>query len=258
MTLRRRIPKMRRLLLGTLVLAPALASAACPAPSGVAETGIRRVTDGDTLVLSDGRHVRLIGIDAMELGHDGTAGQAYAGQARERLRQLIEAHGGRLRFGAGVENYDEHGRTLAYVFAGDEDLGLQLIREGLAVLVAVPPDLAQLDCYARAEAQARNAGLGIWSKRSDLVMDAADAELKPGAFLILRGGITGVVRSGSGLMLLLDGKLPLWIPAGDLQRFGTDPAALKGSRVLVRGWLRNYRGSPELDIHAPQALLSLP
>jgi endonuclease YncB( thermonuclease family) len=257
--MRRRSPRLRRFLLGLLLsLAAPLAYAACPIPPDSPETGIRRVTDGDTLVLADGRHVRLIGIDAMELGHDGAADQPYAAQARDRLQQLIASHGGKLRIGSGVESYDEHGRTLAYVFAGGEDLGLELIREGLAVLVAVPPDFAQLPCYAQAETQARNSGAGIWSKSSPLVTAAADTELRPGAFLIVHGEITGVVRSGFGLKLMLDGRLPLWIPSGDLQRFGTDPAELKDHKVLVRGWLRSYRGAPELDVHAPAALLPLP
>jgi endonuclease YncB( thermonuclease family) len=255
----RRTHKVRRFLLGMLLASCApLAQAGCPTPSNSLESGLRRVTDGDTLVLADGRHVRFIGIDAMELGHDGAADQPYAAQARDRLKQLIESHGTKLTLGAGVDRYDEHGRSLAYVFAGGEDLGLQLIREGLAVLVAVPPDLAQLDCYARAEAQARNLRRGIWSKISPLVTDTAHADLKPGNFLILRGDITGVVRSGFGLKLLLDGKLPLWIPAADLRHFSSDPVELKGHRVLVRGWLRSYRGDPELDVHAPQALLAEP
>jgi endonuclease YncB( thermonuclease family) len=255
----RRTRKVRRVLLGVLLaLAAPLAFAACPAAPISPETGIRRVTDGDTLVLADGRHVRFIGIDAMELGHDGAADQPFAAQARDRLKQLIETHGGQLRLGTSVESYDEHGRTLAYVFAGDEDLGRDLIRAGLAVLVAVPPDFAQLDCYAQAEAQARAAGAGIWSRTSSLVTDAAHADLKPGTFLILRGEISGVVRTGAGLKLLLDGRLPLWIPSSDLRRFSTDPAELKGRKVLVRGWLRSYRGTPELDVHAPQALLALP
>jgi micrococcal nuclease len=254
---------MRRFLLGALLtlaapLAPNIAWSACPTAPDAPETGIRRVTDGDTLVLADGRHVRFIGIDAMELGHDGNPDQPYAAAARDRLKQLIESHGGKLKLGPGVESYDEHGRTLSYVFAGGADLGLELIREGLAVLVAMPPDLAQLACYAEAEAAARDSRLGVWSKSSPLVTDAAEAELQPGAFLILRGEITGVVRTGAGLKLLLDGKLPLWIPNGDLKRFGTDPGELKGRKVLVRGWLRNYRDTPELDVHAPQALLAEP
>jgi len=220
--------------------------------------GVHRVIDGDTLVLADGRHVRFIGIDAMELGHDGSADQPYAAAARDRLKQLIEDHGGKLRLETDSEAYDEHGRMLAYLFAGGEDLGLTLIREGLAVVVAVPPDLAQLGCYAEAEARARASHLGIWSKDSPLVTAAADAPLGAGTFLIVHGRITRASHTRAGDHLLLDGHLPLWIPAADLSWFGSDPAGWQGRQGLVRGWLRVYRGTPELDVHAPAALLAWP
>ena len=214
--------------------------------------------DGDTLVVADGRHVRFIGIDAMELGHDGGTDQPYAVAARDRLKQLIEDHGGTLKLEAGSEAYDEHGRTLAYLFAGGEDLGLILLREGLAVLVAVPPDMARLACYAEAEAQARAAHLGIWSKDSPLVTAASEAPLSAGTFLIVHGRITRASHTRAGDHLLLDGYLPLWIPAADLSWFGSDPAGWQERQVLVRGWLRAYRGAPELDVHAPAALLAWP
>lgn len=259
MTMRRRTPKVRRFLLGMLLaLAPPLARADCPPSPTSSEAGIRRVIDGDTLVLADGRHVRFIGINAMELGHDGGTDQPYAAAARDRLRQLIAAGGGTLRVAIGSEAYDEHGRSLAYLFAGSQDLGLELIREGLAVVVAVPPDLERLACYQDAEAQARNQHRGIWSQASPLVTDVAHADLKPGAFLIVHGEVTGVVRNSAGLRLLLDGRLPLWLANPDLVRFTVNPAGLKGQQVLVRGWLREYRGRPELDVHAPAALLPLP
>jgi DNA/RNA endonuclease YhcR with UshA esterase domain len=57
---------------------------------------------------------------------------------------------------------------------------------------------------------------------------------------------------------MLDDRLPLWISNPDLARFTVNPADLKGRQVLVRGWLREYRGRLELDVHAPAALLALP
>ena len=86
MTMRRRTPKVRRFLLGLALascasLGQATAWADCPAAPRTPETGVRRVIDGDTLVLADGRHVRLISINAMELAHDGRAEQLYAAAA---------------------------------------------------------------------------------------------------------------------------------------------------------------------------------
>jgi endonuclease YncB( thermonuclease family) len=247
-----------------LLLAACSASAlaaevpACPSAPATPAVAVRYIIDGDTLVLADGRHVRVIGINAMELGHDGTKDQPYAAAARDRLRELLKRAGGKLSLEPGPEVYDEHGRSLAYVFGpGGEDLGLQLVREGLAVVVAVPPDLGRLECYAAAEAKAREARLGIWSAASPLVT-ATPAQLpSPGTFLILRGLVTRVSRQSAGERLLLDGRLPLWIPSADLPRFTTDPAGLEGRRVLVRGWVRDYKGTLELDVHAPAALLAL-
>ena len=85
------------------------------------------------------------------------------------MKQLIAAAGGKLRLRAGDGLYVEHGRSLVILFAGGQDLGLELIREGLAVLAAVPPDLEQLPCYQDAEAAARNQHRGIWSQASPLV-----------------------------------------------------------------------------------------
>ncbi|HEY1992395.1 MAG TPA: thermonuclease family protein [Gammaproteobacteria bacterium] len=244
-----------RLCLWFALWAPA-AFAACPPPPDSPATGIRRVIDGDTLVLADGRHVRFIGINAMELGHDGAADQPYAAAARDRLQQLI-GHG-KLRLAPGDEPYDQHGRSLAYLFAGRQDLGLELIREGLAVVVAVPPDLVHLPCYQDAEATARNQHLSIWSQASPLVTDAVHADLTPGAFLIVHDTVTEAVRNSAGLELIVGGGLRVWIAGADLARFTVDPAELKGRQVLVRGWLREYRGALELDVHAPAALLALP
>src|SRR5882724_4424913 len=183
-----------RLISGLLLaVSPALLAATplCPAAPDTPSMDVRRVIDGDTLVVADGRHVRLIGIDAMELGHDGAKDQPYAAAARDRLKDLIEQHGGSIRLQTGHEAYDQHGRTLAYVSTADgEDLGKDLLQTGLAVVIAVPPDVARLDCYADAEARARAAHLAIWSQGSPLITDGTTADLAPGTFLIAQGVVT--------------------------------------------------------------------
>lgn len=124
-------------------------------------------------------------------------------------------------------------------------------------MVAVPPDIKRLECYAAAETQARQDRLGIWSAASPLVTATPATTPASGTFLIPEGLVTRVSRRTAGERLLLDGRLPLWIPAADLPRFATDPSALVGRRVLVRGWMRDNRDDRELDIHAPAALLAL-
>ena len=59
-------------------------------PAAPRETAhVRHVIDGDTFVLSDNQHVRLLGINAPELGKDGAPDQPLALDARTRLKNLI-------------------------------------------------------------------------------------------------------------------------------------------------------------------------
>lgn len=91
---------------------------------------VARVIDGDTLRLTDGREIQLIGIDAPEL--DDCAGDDATRHARSR----IEGRQVTLHDEPGIGT-DRSGRMLAYVrYAGpdtDYDLGYSLVYNGLAV-----------------------------------------------------------------------------------------------------------------------------
>lgn len=90
-----------------------------------------RVIDGDTVeALSTGERVRLVNIDAAELGEGAacSAERAHAQAAKSRLRSM-------LRQGEGVvldrTGTDAYGRTLAHVRIDDADAGEALVAEGL-------------------------------------------------------------------------------------------------------------------------------
>ena len=88
----------RRLLFLGILLWPALAGVVwaddCVTPPNLEKATVRYAIDGDTVVLTDGRHVRLIGINAMELGHAGAADQPYATAARGALAKLLRPSAG--------------------------------------------------------------------------------------------------------------------------------------------------------------------
>src|SRR5471032_1000981 len=67
------------------------AQAFCPAPSGLTSVAVQRVVDGDTLRLSDGRSVRMIGLNTPELGRQGRTDEPFAVAARKRLEALVAA-----------------------------------------------------------------------------------------------------------------------------------------------------------------------
>ncbi len=95
---------------------------------------VARVTDGDTFQLCDGDKVRLVAasgpIDAPETSFRPGRwnDQALAQQAKQRLDQLLE--GGTLQ----CNGYDRYERRLCRVTVHGQDVGDQLVAEGLAVI----------------------------------------------------------------------------------------------------------------------------
>jgi endonuclease YncB( thermonuclease family) len=121
---------------------------------------VRAVIDGDTIVVSTFGRVRLLGIDAPEIGRvfDTSAPFAYA--ARDRLAGLVLRRFVRLE--SDGERFDAYRRRLAYVVTGDEVcVNVVLVREGLARVTARVP-LARLDELKQAEAEAQSFRKGMW------------------------------------------------------------------------------------------------
>jgi micrococcal nuclease len=91
---------------------------------------VRHVLDGDTVILQNNQHVRLIGINAPELGKDGAPDQPLATRTRDRLAQLMR--GQRVTLAFERERQDHYGRLLAHVYLPDgRDVEEILLREGL-------------------------------------------------------------------------------------------------------------------------------
>jgi len=86
---------------------------------------VARVIDGDTIELTNGETVRLVGIDTPEVGECGFEA-ASANLSRLVLGKLVE-----LR--RSDEDRDGYGRLLRYVDVAGSDAGLALIRNGRAI-----------------------------------------------------------------------------------------------------------------------------
>lgn len=132
---------------------------ATPATAGLSPLSVRSVTDGDTLVVSDGRRVRLAQVDAPETS------ECFGSQATEALRRLTTARTLVLRPPSEGPETDRYGRTLADVHVGGVSVNEALVREGAAEwfeqFASEDPDLARR--LRSAEEEARRAGRGLWS-----------------------------------------------------------------------------------------------
>lgn len=130
---------------------------------------ITKVTDGDTVrVTYQGRdeRVRLIGVDTPEVPWYGGEGECFGVEAGLYARHRLSSRSVRLVFD--TDRRDRYGRLLAYVYLREELFNLTLVRLGYARADPVPPDTRMAGELARAEAQARTAGRGLWTACSTL------------------------------------------------------------------------------------------
>lgn len=215
------------------------AQALCPLPEAGEPIRVERVVDGDTVRLAGGRRVRLIGINAPELGGQGRAGEPYAQAARRALEVRVRESGDTLRLVPGLERRDAHGRELAHLYDRDgRNLAALLLEDGLAFQVAVAPNLRLVDCHRQLERRARVARRGLWERDPYL----APGQLTRPGFALVRGRVARVERNRGGVWLELDGDLALRIEPRHLPAFqGVDLAALAGREVEARGWVVERR-----------------
>ena len=121
------------------------------------------VHDGDTvslLINNKQQKVRLIGIDAPEIGQ-----KLWGDEAKRHLESLIGSSSQEVKIEYDVEKNDKHGRVLAYLWTPENVLiNLMMIKSGYAVLYSVPPNVKYADEFRKAQEEARNLKLGIWSE----------------------------------------------------------------------------------------------
>jgi endonuclease YncB( thermonuclease family) len=92
-----------------------------PAASNAQQVTVTKVIDGDSLELSDGRTIRVLGIDSCEMNTPG--GQ----QAKSAAETQLGTGPVTLTSEPGVD-LDRYGRHLRYVQVGSVDLGESLVR----------------------------------------------------------------------------------------------------------------------------------
>jgi endonuclease YncB( thermonuclease family) len=146
------------------LLASFVAAVAAVSPSwGLTRSNpvlVQTVVDGDTIDVSTFGRVRLLGIDAPELGRMFDTSAPFAKEARDRLASLVLHRWIRLeQEGPALDVYNRH---LAYVVTEDGVCAnVVLVHDGLA-RVSARMGLTRLAELKRAEADAQAFRRGIW------------------------------------------------------------------------------------------------
>ena len=117
--------------------------------------------DGDTLLLTGGTRIRLLGVDTPETNRSDGLGEPLADEATDFTRHHVEGRLVTLQFDR--ERRDRYHRVLAYVYVDDWFLNEELIRAGYSRAETRFPFSPQMKRRFRAaEEIARAENRGIW------------------------------------------------------------------------------------------------
>jgi len=133
-----------------------------PAPPAAAETvPVKRIHDGDTVQLAEGRLLRSIGINEPEIDHARHTAQPWGFEARTQNAELVAGQSVRLEFD--LERLDDYGRTLAYVFLSDGTMvNEKLLRSGVAFCLFMLPNIKYESRLLAAQRAAMRERRGLW------------------------------------------------------------------------------------------------
>jgi endonuclease YncB( thermonuclease family) len=123
-----------------------------------------RVIDGDSVtVAQEGQKpavVRILGIKTFEAGIEKDVVALYGQAAVDTLDRLMAKRSVRVLLHATPK--DRFGRYIAMLYVDDQDIGLRLIKEGLALVYTVYPFPA-LSFYLQEQELARAGRRGLWA-----------------------------------------------------------------------------------------------
>ncbi len=121
-----------------------------------------RVIDGDTVEIEGGERLRYIGIDTPEVARPSQPGEYLGEEAAEKNRELVL--GKKVRLEGDVQDRDEYGRLLRYVWLDDILVNAELVRLGYAYSYTLPPNVKYQELFLRLEREAREKKLGLWAE----------------------------------------------------------------------------------------------
>ena len=236
-------------LVTTLAIAAAPLRAAPCAFEAQGEGRVAEVVDGRSFRLSDGREIKLAGIEPAS--SDMTKAGRAAALSAILANKDVTLHGG-------DDTPDRYGRQSAFVFLANDDTPVQsrLLADGAAL---VSTEIADKDCagaLTTAEAAARAAKKGIWAGPAVIKNAESTDDILAGIgrFMLVEGKVLSVRQAGATTYLNFGRR---WtrdfavtisrrmLPA--VETAGVAVKSLENRRIRVRGWVE-ARPGPRIDV----------
>lgn len=220
------------------------------------KVAVSQVYDGDTIRLTNGKKLRLIGINTPERGRDGNKDQPFYLEAKNQLQQIIKNNQFQINIVLGQDKRDRYKRLLAHIFTTDgKNISEILLNKGLAYNIAIPPNINFLDCYTNAEIKAQKLKRGIWSHPFSKAINASSISKSKLGFQRIIGTVQRIGESRSSFWLNLDKKFALRIQKKYLNQFTAyHPNTLLNKKLIARGWIYQQNNEFRMSIKHPASI----
>jgi micrococcal nuclease len=234
-----------------------------------------KIIDGDTFLIEGGYSVRILGIDADERGYP-----CYDA-AKNRLEEFVLNK--EVKLERGVEDKDQWCRYLRYAFLDDQNISLELVKEGLAVARSSPEDVKYREEITDAEKEAKDNKVGCkWGERRIIEEKKAEFQWERLTTEKLGFDVVGACLAGKylGRELIVEGKVvdthrdlksntvflnfekayPKQCFTGvifssDLYKFVQNPEDYYLNKtVRILGEIKEYRGRPQIILETPSQI----
>lgn len=239
------------------------ARAECTGEDGGA-SAVAEIRGGDTLILQDGRSVRLAGVLLPRRTGEGDLVVPAREAAEKTLSDLVAGQTVELRLDA--RRRDRYGRVLAQLFVSRDGQRVwvqeRLIAAGLARVMSGRENRICVPDLLSAEKTARETGHGQWRNGLFAIRSAASEEILSGlaqSYEIVEGRIETVaeVRGRTYLNFGKNWRRDFTVTiAADATKLFSDQSELsklRGRLVRVRGWIENVNG-PSISLTHPEQL----
>lgn len=229
----------------------------------VATGTVATIIDGRTLMLDDGREVRLAAIEAAAANEPGGAAAKAALEALAAGRRIeLRASGDKS-----MPETDRYGRLFGHVYVTSDNAErwaeAELIAQGHARVAARVGERACANTLFARERAARAANLGLWADPVYVIRpadDAAAVAAERGRFAIVEGKVLSVRESGPTIYVNFGRRwtqdFTVTIAKRNESAFtsaGLEPKRLQGRRVRVRGYVEQ-RGGPWVEATRPEQI----
>jgi micrococcal nuclease len=225
---------------------------------------LAEIRGGDTLILQDGRSVRLAGVLLPRRTGEGTIASHSREAAEKALAELVAGEMVELRLDA--RRRDRYGRVLAQLFVTKDGKRVwvqeQLVSAGLARVMSSRENRICVPDLLSAERTARETGQGSWRTGLFSIKQAASEDILSGlaqSYEIIEGRVENVAEV-RGRIYVNFGKnwrrdFTVNVSSDAAKLFAEQSAVtgLRGRLVRVRGWIENVNG-PSISLTHPEQL----